>query len=146
MAAKNLNRNILQRLFGISATKPPVDEKCWTFSHGRLTINLERVPELSQPWGAIRIESANIPARVFVMKDGEGNYRAFRNHCEHSGRRLDPVPGTETIQCCSVGQSIFNYDGQVIIGSAEKPLIIYPAQVVDSRLIITLPNSNVNQE
>jgi nitrite reductase/ring-hydroxylating ferredoxin subunit len=146
MAAKTLNRNIFRRLFGISATKPPVDDKCWTFSRGRLTINLDRVPELSRPWGAVRIESANIPARVFVMKDDEGNYRAFRNHCEHAGRRLDPIPGTKTVQCCSVGQSIFNYDGQVITGSAEKPLIIYPVQVVDSKLIIALPSSDGNQE
>jgi nitrite reductase/ring-hydroxylating ferredoxin subunit len=145
MATKPLKRNLLQRIFGISATKPPVDENCWTYSQGRLTVDINRLPELSQPWGAVRIESANLPARVLLMKDSEGNYRAFRNHCEHAGRRLDPVPGTQTVQCCSVGQSVFNYDGQILTGSAGKPLMIYPVQINNNKLIITLPGSNGKQ-
>ena len=142
MATKTLQRNIFQRIFGIPATKPPVDENCWTYSQGKLALELDRVPELSRPWGAVRIESANLPARILVIKDGQGNYRAFRNHCEHAGRRLDPVPGTQTVQCCSVGQSVFNYKGQIITGSANKPVMIYPAQLKDRKLIITLPSSN----
>jgi len=142
---KTSKLKILQRIFGICATKPPVDENCWTYSQGKLTLEINHVPELSQPWGAVRIESANLPTRVLVMVDGQGNYRAFRNHCEHAGRRLDPVPGTQTVQCCSIGQSVFNFKGQVITGSADKPVMIYPTQLKDSKLIITLPDSKTKE-
>jgi nitrite reductase/ring-hydroxylating ferredoxin subunit len=54
------------------------------------------------------------------MQDGSGGYRAFENKCAHAGRKLDPVPGTETVQCCSMGQLTYDYQGNVISGKDEK--------------------------
>ena len=89
-------------------------------------------------WGAIQLEDGDIAVKVLIFQDGEGNYRAFRNHCEHAGRKLDPVPGTETVQCCSIGKSAYDYDGKVLSGSSEKPITQYTVKVENGKLEIQL--------
>jgi len=120
MTTKTLKRNIFQRMFGIPATKPPADPGCWTFGDGTLKIDLRKAPELSQPFGAVHLESEAMPTRVMVMQDGSEGYRAFENKCAHAGRKLDPVPGTETIQCCSMGHLTYDYQGNVLTGEDDK--------------------------
>jgi nitrite reductase/ring-hydroxylating ferredoxin subunit len=138
MTIKTLKRNIFQRIFGIPATKPPADVGSYVFKDDKLTIDLNRTPELSTPWGAIQLEDGDIPVKVLVLQDGEGDYRAFRNHCEHAGRKLDPVPGSETVQCCSIGKSVYDYDGEVLSGSSEKPITQYTVKVENGNLEIQL--------
>jgi nitrite reductase/ring-hydroxylating ferredoxin subunit len=136
MTQKTLKRNIIQRILGIPATKPPADPGCWTVEDGKLVVDLQRAPELSEPWGAAAFEGENLPQKVLVILDGSNVYRAFHNHCEHGGRMLDPVPDSNTVQCCSVGKSVFGYDGTVISGSADKPITIYDVSVEDGKLVI----------
>ena len=61
MQRETCQRNIIQRLFGICATKKPVDEGCWSYVSGKITIDLARAPELGRPNGAIRLRE-----RVFL--------------------------------------------------------------------------------
>jgi nitrite reductase/ring-hydroxylating ferredoxin subunit len=136
--AKYLKRSILQRVFGISATKMPGDGLCWTYSGHRLVIDLERAPELAEPGGAIRLEGKNLPDRVLVMHGDDGAYHAFRNRCKHMGRRLDPVPGNRTVQCCSVGRTTYAYDGNVLHGSAREPLETFEVTVTNGKLVVML--------
>ncbi len=138
MTTKILKRNIFQRIFGIPATQPPAEAGGWVYKDGKLTIDLNRTPELSEPWGAIQLENGDIPVKVLIFQDGEGGYRAFRNHCEHAGRKLDPVPGTETVQCCSIGKSAYDYDGKVLSGSSEKPITQYTVKLENGKLEIQL--------
>ena len=137
MTTKTLKRNIFQRILGIPATKPPADPGCWGFEDGEVKIDLSKTPELSAPFGAIQLESEALPTRVMVMQDGSGAYRAFENKCAHAGRKLDPVPGTETIQCCSMGQRTYDYQGNVLSGEDQnvKPLSVL---VEDGTLVIDL--------
>ena len=62
----------------------------------------------------------------------------MRNQCAHAKRRLDPVPGAEQVQCCSVGKSKFDYEGKVISGMAGGDVRTYPLNVEDGKLVITL--------
>jgi len=135
---KTLKRNIFQRLFGICATNPPSDEGCWTFEDGKIIVDLERAPELAEAYGAIRLEEKGLPARVLVFKGGDGQYYTFQNSCTHGNRRLDPIPGTNQVQCCSVGQSIFDYSGKIISGSAERDVKTYPTSIEENKLVISL--------
>lgn len=54
------------------------------------------------------------------------------------GRRIDPVPGTSHLRCCSVGKATFDYDGKVISGSAKGPLLRYSVEIKENKLLISL--------
>ena len=136
-ASKTLKRNILQRLFGKCATKEPTDRSCWTYSGGKLEIDLSRLPELSSPGDAVRLKGGNLPERVLIVHGDDGNYHAFKNRCTHSGRRLDPVPGAGTIQCCSVGKSTFDYSGKLLGGSAKDDVAVYAVDEDGGKLIVS---------
>ncbi len=138
MAVKPYKRNLFQRLLGKPQTAPPQDADCWRVEDGKVSIELERAPELSEEYGAIRLEGPDLPRPVLVMRDGKGAYRAFQNRCTHGGRRLDPVPGTETLCCCSMGRSRFDYDGKVVSGAAKDPIHPLAVEVLEKRLRVEI--------
>ena len=139
MAVKFLKRNIFQRIFGIPATSKPRDPQSWSYSGGKLSIDLKKAAELKSSGDALRFEGDNLPARVLVVFGEDGRFHAFQNRCTHLGhRRLDPVPGTNTVQCCSVNKSTYEYDGKNIHGPAPRPVVTYPAEVDGDTLVVTL--------
>ncbi|MFZ0243280.1 MAG: Rieske 2Fe-2S domain-containing protein [Desulfobacterales bacterium] len=139
MTVKILQRSIWQRIFGISATDKPRDDSGWQYESGRLTINLDRIPELSRAGGAVRFEGKGLPVRVLVVCGEDRQYRAFQNRCTHLGhRRLDYVPGTETVQCCSVSKSTYTFGGDKIHGPAPQPIDTYPVEVDEKELRIRI--------
>lgn len=107
-------------------------------SNPTIEIHLNRALELSKVWGALRLEKKNLPERVLVMR-GEGeDYYAFRNKCKHMGRRLGPVPGTQTFQCCSLNKATYDYKGNVIFGPAKEAVDVYRRQLDNEKLTISL--------
>ena len=137
MQTAALHRNIIQRLFGICATKQPSDDGCWTFQGKRVIVDLTRAPELGSPNGAIRLEKKKgLPERVIVIHGNDKIYHAFSNRCSHAGRRLDPVPGAQQVQCCSIGKSTFDYGGKRLSGSAKKPVGTRTVTLEDGKLVI----------
>ncbi len=74
-----------------------------------------------------------------VVHHQPGKYKAFSDRCTHGGRELNYMHSDEILQCSSFGRSTFKLtNGQVIKGPAEGPLAIYPLQITDNRLQITL--------
>ncbi len=95
--------------------------------------------ELDTPGGAIRCEGNNLPKRVLVVRGEDGEYRAFHNRCTHLGhRRLDPVPGTDTVQCCSVNKSTYDSEGNKIFGPTPHPATRYPVKKEQENLIVSI--------
>lgn len=139
MTVKFLQRSIWQRLFGISATELPQDESCWKYESGQLTISLERIPALTRAGTAVRFEGKNLPERVLVVFDENEKYQALHNRCTHLGhRRLDYVPETDTVQCCSVNKSTYTLAGEKIYGPAPGSIHTYPVEVTEGKLIIQI--------
>jgi Rieske Fe-S protein len=139
MDVKFLNRNIFQRIFGIPVTSKPENPDAWNFSGGTLTIDLKKTPELTRPGGAVRIEGGALPKRVLVVSDEKGGYQAFHNRCTHMGhRRLDPVPGTHTVQCCSISKSTYDLEGKKIFGPAPHPVEKLALRKDGDKLIVTV--------
>lgn len=134
----SLHRILFQKIFGICATKPPKDKGCWKVSEKSVEVLLDRAKELSSPFGAIRLEGKNLPVRLLLVRGQDDNFYAFKNQCRHMGRRLDPVPGTRTVQCCSIGKSTYDYTGQVMSGSANKDILIFKVTREKNRVIIQL--------
>jgi nitrite reductase/ring-hydroxylating ferredoxin subunit len=139
MIPKFLNRNIFQRIFGVPATPRPRDPQCWTLSGRKVSIDLKRAPELEAPGGALRLEGGRLPLRVLIVHGEDGAFYAFHNRCTHLGhRRLDPVPGTGTVQCCSVGKSTYRYDGRKVYGPAPAPIDTLKVELDGERLVVSL--------
>jgi nitrite reductase/ring-hydroxylating ferredoxin subunit len=139
MTINFLNRSFFQRIFGVPATSKPLDPQCWSFSDGKILIDLNRAMELKKPDGALRLEGGGLPMRVLVIRGDDGKFHAFHNRCTHIGhRRLDPVPGTGTVQCCSVGKSTYTYDGKKIYGPPTDPIKTFKVEVEGERLIVFL--------
>jgi nitrite reductase/ring-hydroxylating ferredoxin subunit len=139
MERKDLQRTFWQRLFGLPATPRPADSGCWAYSGGNVVIDLGKAPELRTPGGALRLEGKGLSRRLLVLHGEDGVFRAFQNRCTHLGhRRVDPVPGTRTIQCCSVNKSTYSYDGTTLSGPAPGPLTTFPAALEGQRLVIRL--------
>jgi len=139
MTVTFLQRSIWQRIFGISATSKPQNPDGWEYISGELTILLEQIPELTHPGTAVRFEGNNLPKRVLVVYGEDKQYRAFQNRCTHLGhRRLDYVPGTETVQCCSVNKSTYTFDGEKIHGPNPRPVDTYPVEIDGDKLRIKM--------
>jgi len=139
MTSGTLRRNIFQRLFGICATKPPADDSCWTFHDNRVVVDLDRVPELAGPNRSVRLErKKGLSHRLLIIHTNDDRYYAFKNRCTHAGRRLDPVPGTQRVQCCSIGRSAYDYSGKVLAGPAKRSVDAYTVRIEDRNLIIEI--------
>ncbi|HUJ32436.1 MAG TPA: Rieske 2Fe-2S domain-containing protein [Candidatus Acidoferrum sp.] len=133
-----IKRNVFQRAFGICVTREPHDRDSWNYAGDRVVVDLGRVPELSPLGGAVRLEGNGIPVRILVVHTSDGRFHAFENKCTHKERRLDPVPGTETLQCCSMGKSTFDPEGDVLYGPANAPLKQYAVEVKRGHLVVSL--------
>jgi len=139
MDIKFVKRSFFQRLFGVPETKRPEKADCWTYENGQLVINLDKTSELRITGGAIRLEGDNLPVRVLVVHSGNGEYRAYKNRCTHLGhRRLDPVTGTNTVQCCSINKSTYDSDGNKIFGPAPHSIERYAVKKDQEKLIISI--------
>lgn len=139
---KKLDRGIFQRIFGVPATGKPSDPGCFSYSGNVVTIDLNRAPELAKPGGALRCEGGGLPLRVLVVREASGEFKAYHNRCTHVGhRRLDPVPGEGTVQCCSVMSTTFSADGKSIHGPGKHPLTLFPVTRKGDFLNVTITNS-----
>lgn len=138
MDVKVMRRGFLNRILGRCATRKPADPGCFEMVEAELVLGLDRAPELAKPGGALRLEGAGLPFRVLVVHGDDGEFHAFRNKCAHAGRRLDPVPGTKTVQCCSVGHSTYDYQGRLLAGSAKSDVYALPVRNRDGKLAVGL--------
>jgi nitrite reductase/ring-hydroxylating ferredoxin subunit len=128
----------LKRILGICETQTPSTENSWTYAAPTITVRLSRLPEIQKPGGAVRLEGAGLPGKILVVRGTDGAYHAFSNRCTHMGRRLDPLPGQDRLECCSVSKSTFTYTGAPVSGAAKKPIKIFPTRVEGDELKISL--------
>lgn len=139
MEIKSNKRSLLQRVLGKPATPKPETDKCWKYDDGKLIIALTDASELQSPGGALRLEGKNLPVRVLITHGEDGEYRAYHNRCTHFGhRRLDPVPGTDTVQCCSVNKSIFDIHGKPFSGPAAHSITSYPVELKQDTIVVSI--------
>lgn len=130
---------IFAKIFGICSTPKPADPGCWTFADGKIEIDLARAAELDSAGGAVRLEGKPLPVRVLVVRDNNEFFHAFPNRCTHAGhRRLDHLADEGKVKCCSVGQSIFDYEGNRCSGSASASISPLRVENSDGKLTIWL--------
>ncbi len=135
---KTLKRNIFQRLLGVCITAKPEAADCWFYAHGRVTLDLTRAAELADPGTGLRLESKELPERLLIVHGVDGKFYAIKNRCPHAGRRLDPMPNEPAVQCCSVGKTTCDYEGKVLAGSVNEPLVLYPCDLNGQTITIAM--------
>jgi nitrite reductase/ring-hydroxylating ferredoxin subunit len=123
---------------GICATQLPLNDNCWSCTGGKIEVDLSLAPELDQPGSGLRLEGKECPQRILLIYGDDCQFHAFHNKCEHGGRRLDPVPSEEKVQCCSIGKSTYDYEGKIMSGPAGEPVKTYPVELVEGKLTIDL--------
>ena len=129
---------IFKKILGICETRKPEDPGCWIVSSGRVEIDLKRAGELSKRGGAIRLEGKGLADRMLVIRDDTGRFHAYINKCTHMGRRIDPVPGSSDLRCCSVMGSRFGITGEVLSGPAKGDLKIFEVKIDNNKLNIDM--------
>ena len=132
------DRSILDRLAGNPLTDLPQDSGAWTYQNDELTLDLTRLPELDTLGGAVRIEGEVLTDPVLVFLGEDDTFYAFKNACTHGGRKIDPITGTMTLECCSMSGSRYDYAGNVLSGPAKGPLTAYPIALEGGLLRINL--------
>jgi hypothetical protein len=130
--------NIFQRLFCVTISPLPSDTGCFAVDGDRLTILIDRAPELAPAGGALRIEDARLPDRVLVVHGEDGQLRAFRNRCACGGFRIDPVPGQQKIRCCTPMQSSYDYAGSPLSRTVNRSLDVLPSTVEGTTLTVDI--------
>jgi nitrite reductase/ring-hydroxylating ferredoxin subunit len=128
----------LKRIFGISETQQPGNDTSWEFANQAIRIDLNKMPEIAGPGSAVRLEGKGLPVRTLVVHGEDGRFHAFANRCTHMGRRIDILPGTDRIECCSVNKSTFDYNGEPVGGAARKPLQVFKVTPSETSLVIEM--------
>jgi len=130
----------LDRVLGRPRTDFPRIEGAWKMenANSKLVLDLSKLPEFDDLGSAVRIEGEALETSVLVVYGDDGKYYAFKNACTHAGRRIDPLQGTMTMECCSVSSSTFNYKGEVLSGPADEALTSFPLSLENDYLSIQL--------
>lgn len=127
---------IFARIFGICKTEVPKNADSWNYSEGKTEVSPDKIPELGKPGSAVRLEGKGLPQRILLVYGHDGQFHAFENKCTHMGRRIDPIEGSQNIQCCSISCSTFDYMGKSLSGPARTPLKKFRVETKDRRIII----------
>lgn len=135
---KDVKRSFIQRIFGIPATKPPLNADCWSYKDGIMEVDLTKATELQAVGGGLGLESPDMPKRVLIVRGAGDAWFAFENSCRHGHRRLDPVPGEERVQCCSMGKTKYDFTGKPYSETVKECLPMFPVEEKDGRLIVKI--------
>jgi Rieske Fe-S protein len=54
------------------------------------------------------------------------------------GRRIDPLPSSSKVRCCSVSHATYDYSGKVVSGPAEGQLKAYRVEVIEGKVTVQL--------
>lgn len=104
----------------------------------QLTIDLALAPSLDTPGSAARIRLTDRDLDILVVRAGETEFKALAGQCAHAGRPLSYVATRRLLQCNNFGHSLFDLEGALVKGPAERSLKSYAVVLRDGRLHITL--------
>ena len=125
----------IKALLGKCDTRPlPGD--CWSIEGADVRVKLSQMPQPLPMGGAVYLAGDRLSEPLLLVRTEEDRYLAFINRCTHGGRKIDPVPGKPLLRCCSLGHSIYDYNGMNISGPAKGPIVKYEVEQSEGDLII----------
>jgi Rieske Fe-S protein len=123
---------------GVGAT-PSIPPDAYRIEKGiSVRVRLEKVPELAQIGGAVKIVDANLHDSLIVVRETEDSYVAASLKCTHRGVEVEYRADDKCFRCASLGGSRFKVDGENVSGFAKGPLKAYSVSREDGTLVIRL--------
>lgn len=120
---------------GVGAT-PAIAADAYTIGDdGTVRIHLDKVPELGEVGGAVKILNKKIRDALIVVRDAENAFVAASIRCTHRGVEVEYRTEEKCFQCASLGGSRFKTNGEKLRGLAKGPLKTYAA-IRDGNLLV----------
>ena len=117
---------------------PDVEPESVTFGPGGLTIDLRKAPSLRGVGSAAYVVNKDKALELIVVHAAAGRYSVLSRLCTHGGQVVSYNRARGMLQCNNFNHSIFELNGGVWKGPAEKPLRSYPVVLVADALVISI--------
>ena len=109
-----------------------------TFGPGGLTIDLRKAPSLRGVGSAAYVVNKDKSLELIVVHAGANRYSVLSRLCTHGGQVVSYNRARGMLQCNNFNHSIFEVNGSVWKGPAEKPLKSYAVVLVADALVISI--------
>ncbi len=93
---------------------------------GRISVQVENVPELAKPGGGILVAAPGLAGPVLLINLDGTVFRALSGVCTHLGCNVRP--SGRVLQCPCHG-STYDLEGRVTRGPAPRPLRTFKTQI-----------------
>jgi Rieske Fe-S protein len=117
---------------------PELEPESLTFGPGGLTIDLLKAPSLREVGNAAYIVNKDRSLQLIVVHAEKHVYCVLSRLCTHGGQVVSYNRRRGMLQCNNFNHAIFDLDGRVWKGPAEKPLKSYPVVLVAEALVISV--------
>jgi nitrite reductase/ring-hydroxylating ferredoxin subunit len=101
--------------------------------NGAIRLALRDFAQLEQPGGYVRIRPSGSADALYVLALGGGSFSVVSPICTHLQCTVN-VEGAQLL--CPCHGSLYDRQGNVLRGPAERPLRRYPATAVGGELVI----------
>ena len=119
-------------------TTPDVEPESVTFGPGGLTIDLLKAPSLREVGNAAYVVNKDKSLDLIVVHAEADRYCVLSRLCTHGGQVVSFNRERGMLQCNNFNHSIFELNGNVWKGPAEKPLKSYSVVLVTDALVISV--------
>ncbi len=120
---------------------PAIPTGAYSIEERSLSIEFDKVPQLTKVGGAVKIIDQKLSDRLIVARTGEEEFAVVSLLCTHRGCEVEYFHENSEFRCASLGHSKFKVDGSKIKGFAKgalkKYLVSFDPAVKD-RLVVTL--------
>lgn len=108
------------------------------WEQGVLRIDLPKSGSLAKKNSAVQVVDQQRQVNLIVVHAKSGRFAALHRSCTHGGAQVVFNRENQTVQCTSWGHSEFSLDGEVLGGSAKKPLPAIKVRRVGNTLELKL--------
>ena len=117
---------------------PRLEPESLAIANDVLTIDLAKAACLVEEGSAADVVNPERSIGLVVVHAGKDEYYALSRLCTHADRTLCYVRTRRVLMCANANHSIFDLQGQVVKGPAERPLTSYPTQLKAGKLLVRL--------
>jgi len=117
---------------------PELEPQSVTFGRGGLTIDLLKAPSLREIGNAAYVVDKPRSLQLIVVHAEKRRYCVLSRLCTHGGQVVSYNRERGMLQCNNFNHAIFDLDGRVWKGPAERPLQSYPVVFVEDALVVSI--------